>query len=43
MLLEAKAQGLTERVEPLMDQLVNAGMWLSNDIQERILVLAGEK
>ena len=43
VLLEAKTQGLTERIEPLVGQLVDAGMWLSSDIQERILVLAGEK
>lgn len=43
VLLEAKSQGLTERIEPLVGQLVNSGMWLSSDIQERILVLAGEK
>lgn len=43
LLLEAKAQGLTHHIEPLVDQLVKAGMWLSNDIQERILILAGEK
>jgi predicted nucleic acid-binding protein len=43
VLLEAKAQGLTDRIEPLMGQLVDAGMWLSNDIRERILVLAREK
>lgn len=43
VLLEAKAQGLTERIEHLVGELVNAGMWLSSDVQERILVLAGEK
>lgn len=43
VLLEAKDRGLTKRIGPLVDQLVNAGMWLSADIQERILVLAGEE
>ncbi len=43
VLLEAKSHGLTDRIEPLVDQLVDAGMWLSGEIRERILVLAGEK
>jgi predicted nucleic acid-binding protein len=42
VLLEAKHQGLTERVEPLIGRLVKTGMWLSDDIQQRILALAGE-
>jgi predicted nucleic acid-binding protein len=42
VLLEAKAQGLTERIEPFVLHLSNAGMWLSEDIRHRILVLAGE-
>ncbi len=43
VLLEAKERGLTERIGPLVNQLVNAGMWLSGDVQGRILVLAGEE
>ncbi len=43
VLLEAEERGLTERIGPLVDQLGNAGMSLSSDIQEGILVLAGEK
>lgn len=43
VLLEAKAQGLTEHIEPFLSQLVSAGMWLSSDVQERILLLAGER
>jgi predicted nucleic acid-binding protein len=42
ILLEAKAQGLTEKIEPLVLRLSSAGMWLSDDIRHRILVLAGE-
>ena len=42
ILLEAKSQGLTERVEPLIDQLQAAGMWVSDDVRQRVLVLAGE-
>lgn len=41
-LLEAKSQGLTEGVEPLIDRLGGQGMWLSNEIRTRILALAGE-
>lgn len=42
VLLEAKAKGLTPAIEPFVTGLSNAGMWLSNDIRERILALAGE-
>ncbi len=42
VLLEAKAQGLTEKIEPFVIRLSDAGMWLSDDIRRRILVLAGE-
>lgn len=43
VLLEAKAQGLTERIEPLVDRLAASGMWISDDIRRRVLVLAGER
>ena len=43
VLLEAKSQGLTERIDPLVNRLVDAGMWISTDIRRRILSLAGEK
>lgn len=42
VLLEAKAHGLTPTIEPYVIGLSNAGMWLSDDIRRRILVLAGE-
>lgn len=42
ILLEAKTQGLTESIKPLLDRLVGSGMWLSDDIRRRILDLAGE-
>lgn len=42
VLLEAKAQGLTERVEPHVDRLADAGLWFSAEIRDRILRLAGE-
>jgi predicted nucleic acid-binding protein len=43
VLLEAKAQGLTDKLEPIIGRLGDAGMWLSDEIRQRILVLAGEK
>ena len=42
VLLEAKSQGLTESITPLVDQLRDSGMWISEDIRNRILNLAGE-
>jgi hypothetical protein len=43
ILLEAKAQGLTDKVEPLINRLSDTGMWLSAEIRQRILTLAGEE
>lgn len=43
VLLEAKAQELIDRIEPSVDRLSNSGMWLSNEVRQRILVLAGEE
>jgi hypothetical protein len=42
VLLEAKSQGLTESVAPLVDRLQDSGMWISEDIRNRIVNLAGE-
>lgn len=42
VLLEAKTQGLTESIAPLIDQLSASGMWISEDIRRRVLNLAGE-
>ena len=42
VLLEGKAQGLAVKIEPYVSRLDNAGMWLSDDIRQRILALAGE-
>jgi len=41
ILLEAKKNGLTARIEPLVDHLSESGMWLSDGIRQRILTLAG--
>ena len=43
ILLEAKAKGLTDSLAPHLDRLVAAGMWMSREIQERVLSLAGER
>ncbi len=43
ILLEAKAKGLTDSISPLLDGLEAAGMWISQDIRDRILILAGER
>ena len=42
VLLEAKSQGLTERVGPLVDRLEESGMWISDLIRQEVLALAGE-
>ena len=42
ILLEAKSQGLTEAIRPWVDRLGHAGMWLSEDIRQRVLALANE-
>jgi len=42
VLLESKSAGLTERVAPLLGRLRDTGMWISDDVGERILRLARE-
>lgn len=43
IMLEAKSHGLIERVEPWVDKLEDAGLWLTNQVRRRILMLAGER
>jgi hypothetical protein len=43
VLLEAKAQGLTGQIEPFVRRLGETGMWLSDEVRQRILALAGEE
>lgn len=43
VLLEVKRQSLLKSIEPVIDRLAEKGMWLSDDIRQRILILAGEK
>jgi predicted nucleic acid-binding protein len=42
ILLDAKTRRLTDRIAPWVDRLEDAGMWLSDEIRQRILRLAGE-
>jgi len=42
VLLEAKSQGLVDRLGPVVNRLHEAGMWISADVKHRILELAGE-
>ncbi len=42
ILLEAKSQGLTDKIAPSVERLRTSGMWISQDLQQRILDLAGE-
>ena len=43
ILLESKKQGLTKEIRPYVKRLEEADMWLSDEISQRILNLAGEK
>jgi hypothetical protein len=42
VLLEAKSNGLIDKVEPYITKLSDSGMWISAEISQRILKLAGE-
>jgi hypothetical protein len=42
LLLEAKQEGIIPRIAPYVDRFGKAGIWLTDDIRQRILRLAGE-
>src|SRR5215216_397628 len=42
ILLEAKSQGLVDKIEPCVTNLSKSGMWVSTEVRQRILRLAGE-
>jgi len=42
VLLEAKSIGLIDKVEPYVAKLSDSGMWVSAEVKQRILKLAGE-
>ena len=42
VLLEAKSRGLVDKIAPYVSNLSEAGMWVSAEVKQRILVLAGE-
>ena len=43
VLIEAKSQGLVERIAGHVDRLESTGMWMSGTIRHRVLALAGEE
>ena len=42
VVLEAKKHGLIESVAPAVDNLAMTGVWISEEVRQRILELAGE-
>jgi predicted nucleic acid-binding protein len=42
VLLEAKSQGLVDKIALYVTNLSEAGMWVSSEVKQRILALAGE-
>ena len=42
LLLDARSRGLIEHIEPWIARLAEAGMWISAEVRQRILRLAGE-
>lgn len=42
VLLEAKSYGSINQIEPFIAKLSDSGMWISDEVQQRILKLAGE-
>ena len=42
VLLEAKSQGLVDKIEPYVTKLMDSGMWVTAEVKQRILKLAGE-
>jgi predicted nucleic acid-binding protein len=42
IMLEAKTHGVITTIEPWVQRLADAGLWFSDDLRIRILVLAGE-
>ena len=43
VLVEAKSQGLVERIVTRVNRLESTGMWMSDAIRRRVLALAGEE
>ncbi|MGH6819507.1 MAG: DUF3368 domain-containing protein, partial [Methylocella sp.] len=41
-LLEAKSLGFVDKLEPIVNRMHEAGMWVSADVKQRVLKLAGE-
>ena len=43
ILLKAKSCGLVERIQPVVQQMRDSGMWVSDELAQRILALANEE
>ncbi len=43
ILLESKSRGLIKNISPFLIRLKEAGLWISDNIQKRVLALADEK
>lgn len=43
ILLEAKSQGITDKIAPLIEHLISSGLWMSEDVRKRVLRLAKEE
>jgi len=42
VLIEAKSNKLIDAISPYLDQLRDSGMWISDEVRQRILVLGNE-
>lgn len=43
VMLEAKNQGIIHSVEPHVEKMKSSGMWISEEVKQRILALANER
>lgn len=43
ILLKAKKQGIIKKIKPLLLELKEKGIWLNDNLFEKVLILAGEK
>ena len=41
-IIEAKKRGLLNNVQEKLDGLINAGIWIGEDLYEEALILSGE-
>jgi predicted nucleic acid-binding protein len=43
VLIKAKSEGIIERLKPLLDELTNKDVWISEKLKREILEIVGEK